>query len=105
MSTFTTSNYIKKEQIKSGEKLVLTIAGHDKENVGSKEDPDNKWVLHFEEIEEKLTLNKTRGEALTEAFGSYEMDDWTGKKIAVYVDPNVKYGGKKVGGLAVEAVK
>ncbi len=105
MSVFSTSKYIKKESVKPGEAVVLTIAGHGKENVGTTEQPDEKWTLSFDEIEEKLTLNSTRGNELGGGFGSYEMDDWTGKQIEVYVDPNVKFGGKRVGGLAVRVHK
>lgn len=102
MATFTTSPYVKKEQLKEGEELHLTIQSYAKEEVGNEEDgKESKWVLSFEEIEEKLILNKSRGEAIAAATGSFEMDDWIGKKIALYNDPTVKFGGKKVGGLAV----
>lgn len=103
MATFTTSNYIKKESVTKP--IQLTVAGHEKKNVGTDEKPDMKWVLSFEEIDELLTLNKTRGEQLAEDFGTFEMDDWNGRKVEVYVDPSVKYAGKKVGGLAVKGIK
>jgi hypothetical protein len=103
VSVFSTSSYLKKEAVTKP--ITLTIAGHEKKNVGTDEKPDMKWVLSFEEIEEQLTLNKTRGEQLIEDFGSSEMDDWNGRQIEVYVDPSVKYAGKKVGGLAVKGIK
>lgn len=101
MATFTTSAYIKKEQIKEGTELHLTISAYAKEEVKNEDEVQQKWVLSFEEIEEKLILNKSRGEAIAAATGSFEMDDWIGKRIALYNDPTVKFGGKKVGGLAV----
>ena len=101
MSTFTTSQYIKKEQIKEDSELQLTIASYAKEEVKNEDEVQQKWVVSFEEIEEKLILNKSRGEAIAAAVGSFEMDDWIGKKIAVLNDPTVKFGGKKVGGLTV----
>lgn len=103
MAKFTTSNFLKKETFEDGEELTLTMAGYAKENVGTDDEPDQKWTLHFDEIEEKLPLNKTRGTAIAEKYG-YEMDHWIGKQIVVYVDPTVQFGGKRVGGLAVRAV-
>ena len=103
MSVFKTSQYIKKEEVTKP--IVLTIAGHEKRNVGSEEKPDHKFVLFFEEIEDLLTLNSTRGNQLVEDFGDGEMDNWNGRKVEIYVDPNVKYANKKVGGLAVRGIK
>ena len=103
MAVFKTSQYIKKEEIK--QPITLTIAAYEKRNVGSEESPDHKWCLLFEEVEDALTLNATRGNQLTEDFGDGEMDNWIGRKVEIYVDPSVKYAGKKVGGLAVRGIK
>ena len=102
VAIFTTSQYIKKEQLPVKQDLPLTIAGYVKEEVGTDKEPKQAWVLSFEEVEERLILNKTKGDAIAAAVGgSYDMDDWVGKKIALYVDPNIMYSGKKVGGIAV----
>lgn len=105
MSVYTTSDYIKKEQIKVGDALVLTIAGHQREVVGKDKEAKNVWTLTFEECEERLILNKTNATILAEAFDSWEMDDWTGKQIELYNNPSVMFSGKKVGGLSVRAHK
>jgi hypothetical protein len=38
-------------------------------------------------------------------FNSEDTDDWTGKKIVLYNDPNVSYAGKIIGGIRVRAPK
>lgn len=83
--------------------LVLTIAGVEKIPVGRGEDAEDKWTLFFEEDQRGVTLNKSRQEQLTEIVGSSFSEKWIGKKVSLVVDPNVKFGGKKVGGLAFEA--
>ena len=34
-----------------------------------------------------------------------EADDWIGKEVILYVDPNVSYGGKVTGGLRLKSAK
>jgi hypothetical protein len=103
VSVFSTSQYIKKESLT--EPVTLTIASYEKRNVGTEEKPDHKWCLFFEEIDEILTLNSTRGYQLAGDFNDPEMDHWVGRKVRLYVDPKVMYAGKKVGGIAVEGLK
>lgn len=83
--------------------LPLTIAGVEKIQVGKGDDAEDKWTVFFEEDQRGVTLNKSRQEQLTEITGSTFSEKWIGKRVHLVVDPNVKFGGKKVGGLAFEA--
>lgn len=98
------SKYLKKEDI--GEGKLYTVAGFKKENLAQEgEPPEYKWVMRFEEAEKPLVLNSTNIQLCEKAFGSDDTDDWIGKKLVLYVDENVSFGGKIVGGIRVRAQK
>ena len=59
---------------------------------------DRRWVLFFKELDKGMVLNTTGIRMLEKAFGD-ESDDWVGKRVTIYVDPNVSYKGQVVGGL------
>jgi hypothetical protein len=40
-------------------------------------------------------------EALTEITGTDDYEQWSDIPIQLYVDPDVKYGGKKTGGIRI----
>ena len=68
-------------------------------------DPENKWCVVFHEFEKPLVLNFTNLQVCAKVCGSEDTDDWTGKRVVLYVDPNVSYQGKIVGGIRIRAPK
>ena len=68
-------------------------------------EPDNKFALHFDELEKPLVLNSTNGQIIAAITGSQESDGWAGKKIVLYNDPNISFGGKLTGGIRCRAPK
>lgn len=64
-----------------------------------------RWALHFRELDKPMILNSTNGQIIAKITGSEESDDWDGKQIVLYHDPNVSFGGKLVGGIRVRAPK
>ena len=95
------SDWMKKEDI-SAEGVDLEIARVSKELVGQEQEV--KFALHFVESDYlPLLLNRTNVRILVDLFG-IESDDWRGRKVRVYADPNVSFGGKRVGGVRVGAV-
>ena len=103
-SQMTSSKYLKQDDI--GEGKLVTIKGLRKANVAPDDEPvENKWTMLFEELEKPLVLNATNIQLTERACGSDDTDDWIGKQIVLYVDPNVSYGGKIVGGIRVRARK
>lgn len=62
-------------------------------------------VVFFKELEQGVVACKEALIQLTEIFETEETDDWTGKKVTLFADPNVKYAGKRVGGLRFKQVE
>src|SRR5574343_1370313 len=102
-STMGTSKFLKKEDVE-GPKLV-TIAGFQRVNVAQEgEEPEQKWTVSFDELEKPMVLNSTNRAILERTFGP-DTDDAIGKSIVIYVDDNISFGGKLVGGLRLRAPK
>lgn len=84
--------------------VLVTITSYDEVNVAKEgAEQDLRWTLLFKEFEKPLVLNSTNGQIIAAITGSEEFDDWIGKKIVIYVDPNVSFGGKLVGGIRCRA--
>jgi len=96
------SSYLKQTDFtESG--FIVTVAKIEKKNVArDDEPPEDKWVVHFREFDKGMVLNSTNINALAKACDSDDTDDWVGKEVVVYVDPNVGYGGKTTGGLRIK---
>ncbi len=96
------SKFLKKEDFP--EPVTLTIKDVSKENVGLDNKPEYKWVMRFREVGKPLVLNKTNIKRAAKACGSDDSDDWIGKKIVVYNDEEVEFGGEQTGGIRLRAV-
>jgi hypothetical protein len=95
------SKYLKKEDL-NGKRVLVTIDRVEVEDVGQGEQQERKPVVYFDEYEKGLVLNKGNADAMTEAAGGDdEMDNWRGVRVVLYVDANVMFAGKRVGGLRV----
>jgi hypothetical protein len=98
------SKFLKKEDVGRG--VLGTIAGCVRHNVAKEgAEPEQKWCLTFQEIDKPLVLNATNVQLCEQIFGSDDTDDWVGKRIVLYTDPNVSYQGKLIGGIRVRAPK
>lgn len=92
-----TGEYLKKEDL---EKPVLaTISGASIEAIG--EEKESKLVIHFKEDIKSLVANKTNLQLMAALFQSDDTDNWLGRKIVLYNDPTIMFGGKVVGGVRV----
>lgn len=96
------SKFLRKEDF--DEDQVCTIKDCKLEQVGKEESPEERWVLYFREREKGMVLNITTIRVLEQAYGG-DTDHWIGNKVMVYVDPNVSFGGKVVGGLRLRMPK
>lgn len=96
------SKYLKKEDFE--EDTLLTIKGIEHEQVGG-ESGSMKYVMYFRELEKGLVLNATNIQMCAKAIGADNSDDWMGKKIVVFVDPSISFGGKIVGGLRIRGTR
>jgi hypothetical protein len=98
------SKFLRKEDIGRG--ALVTITGCISKNTAMEgAPPEHKWCLTFRELEKPLVLNSTNIQLCEQICGSDNTDDWVGKQIVLYVDPNVSYGGKLIGGIRVRKSK
>ena len=93
------SDYMRKEDFPKPE--LLTISGASVEKVGE----DERLIIHFKESEKSLVANKTNLQLLAVFYGSDDTDDWMAKKVVLWNDPTVMYGGKPIGGIRVRLPK
>lgn len=104
ISEMKSSKFLKKEDV--GEGTVCTIEGVSQENVAKEgADPEMKWCLHFTNLDKPLVLNTTNMQLIAKFLKSEDTDDWEGKKIILYDDPSVSFGGKLTGGIRVREFK
>lgn len=103
------SNYLKKEDCDPP--LLVTIDHLTQKNIALEGDPpDMKYVLHFKSTGlgadiKPMIINSTNAQLIARAVGSEETEDWEGKEVVLFHDPNVSYQGKLVGGIRVRAKK
>ena len=60
--------------------------------VGQGAEQEEKFIVHFDEFDKGLVLNKTNGNLIAAQHGT-ETDDWIGKKVVLTVE-DVAYQGK-----------
>lgn len=95
------SPYLKKEDV-TGE-LAVTIAHVAMEDIGQGDDQERKPVVYFEGKDRGMVLNKGNAQAIAEIAGNDEMNAWPGVQIVLYVDKNIAFQGKRVGGIRVKS--
>jgi hypothetical protein len=95
------SNYMAKEDVPHP--ITLTIAKVAMEKLEFEGELSVKpCVMWAEEDAKCMILNRGNAGVLANLYGD-DTDGWTGKKVEVYVDANVMYMGRIVGGLRVRA--
>lgn len=103
-----TSKYLKKEDVGNG--TIATIMKLDQQDVSMENEPsDMKYVMYFKENlangENKgMVLNWTNIQLCARACGSEETQEWVGKQVELYDDPNVSFAGKLTGGIRIRPV-
>jgi hypothetical protein len=102
VSEMIVSKFLRKEDF--DEDQICTIKGVSQENVGRDDSDEMRWALWFKERPKAMILNVTSIRVLETAYGP-DTDMWVGNKVMVYVDPNVSFGGKVVGGLRLRTPK
>jgi hypothetical protein len=63
-----------------------------------------RWVLFFRELDKGLVLNTTNIRTLEKAFGA-DSDDWRGRRVTLYIDPEITFRGEVVGGLRIRVAQ
>jgi hypothetical protein len=95
------SKYLTKEDVTHPK--VFTIAAVVKEEFEGEEGKREKPIVYFSDDESKpMVLNSGNWLTIEELYGE-DSDDWCGKRVELYNDPNVMFGKKRVGGIRVRA--
>src|SRR4051812_24294275 len=103
LSEMIESKYLRKEDLKGGD-VIVTITKIGQVNVAVEDaPPELKWAARMKEFSKPLVLNGTNLQLLAKACASEDTDDWIGRQVVLYVDDNVSFGGRIVGGLRVRA--
>jgi len=94
------SKYLRKDDV--GEDGVnLTIAGFKRETLEGDHGDEEKTIMGFVESEDykPMVLNKTNSQLIPIVTGAATPAEAKGKKVNVYNDPTISFGGKITGGL------
>ena len=95
------SNFLAKEDCP----LTVTIAGMASTEIEGDHGIERRTILKFQEDVKPLVLNQTNKELLKHATGATTVGGLKGKRIEVYNDPSIMFGGKMVGGIRVRAAQ
>lgn len=98
------SKFLKKDDVVTP--VLWTVQSCTQMNVAKDgADAEMKWCLTFRESDKPLVLNSTNIQLCQKVFESDDTDHWIGKRLVLYVDPNVSYAGKITGGIRVRKPK
>lgn len=98
------SKFLKKDDV--AKPMLVTVRTVEQRNVAQQgADPEMKWCLTFTDEDKPLVLNSTNIQLCQRIFESDDTDHWLNKRLVLYVDPNVSYAGKIVGGIRVRKPK
>ena len=90
---FMDKNYLGSWDVPEGSDLVLTIDHAARDDVKNERGSERKLTIHFVEDKKPMILNATNSKRITEAYGSPKVEDWAGKKIAIYTEKVTAFGG------------
>jgi hypothetical protein len=103
---FNGGKFLKSEDVEAaGGEMTLTISKVERKEYEDNGKKEVKGVLSFADDDHQLSLNVTNTNILIGMFGARNIDvAWLGKKITIYVDPNISFSGKIVKGLRIRNI-
>ncbi len=97
------SKYLKQGDVP--DPITVTFHSLKKVNVArDDEDPDYRWTAKFNEFPKPMVLNVTNLKRTAKALGD-DTEDWLGKQMELYCDPDIEFGGNIVGGLRLRGIR
>ena len=104
IDTMVESKYLKQADFPSP--ALVTVRGMKQMNFAKQGQPaEIKWVIFFEEFEKGMVCGSTNRQLCANALGSKMTEDWVGKQVVVYNNPEVMFGNEVTGGLRIRARK
>jgi len=93
-------HYLKKEDLSDPVNTELLWVKEETVTTPGK-DTTTRLVAYFEGLSKGLVLNTANCETLREMTGTVDPNEWKDVALQLYVDPDVTYGGKKIGGIRI----
>lgn len=90
---FMDKNYLGSWDVPDDEDLILTIDKCARDDVKNERGSEKKLTLHFVEDYKPMILNATNSKAISEAVGSTKVEDWAGKRVAIFTQKVTAFGG------------
>lgn len=98
------SKYLAKDDV-GEDGVILTIKGFKTETIKGDNGDEEKIVMYFEEPDFKpMIVNRTNAQLISIATGAAVAGEARGKKVVVYNDPTISFGGKITGGIRIKKV-
>jgi len=94
------AKYLKKEDVPSPVNTSILWTKEEEVTAPGK-GTEKRLVLYFDGVKKGLVLNMANAEALAEITGTDDYEKWADTRVQLYVDPDVTYGGKKIGGIRI----
>ena len=95
---YSDGQFLKKENVNPPQVWTITDVKEQTVTTPGKE-PKEKLVLFFDGTKKGLVLNMSQGDALLDMTGQEDPEEWIGQRVELFVDDNVAYAGKRVGGV------
>jgi hypothetical protein len=93
-------HYLKKEDLSDPVDTELLWVKEEEVTPPGK-DTTTRLVAYFEGLSKGLPLNTANSETLLEITGTDDPNEWKDVAVQLIVDPDVTYGGKKIGGIRI----
>jgi len=94
------AQYLKKEDLSDPVDTELLWVKEEMVTARGK-DTTTRLVAYFEGLSKGLVLNMANCETLLEITETDDPNEWKDVALQLYVDPDVTYGGKKIGGIRI----
>jgi hypothetical protein len=94
------ATYLKKEDLPEPVDTSLLWIKEERVTAPGK-DTNTRLVAYLDGLAKGLVLNTANCETLAELTGTDDYEKWVDIPVQLYVDPDVKYGGKKTGGIRI----
>ena len=94
------ATYLKKEDLSDPVDTALLWIKEEKVTAPGK-GARTRLVAYFDGLIKGLVINMANAETLAELTGTDDYEKWADTTVQLYVDPDVKYGGKKTGGIRI----
>ncbi len=95
---YSDGQFLKKEDVSPPQVWTITDVREQTVTAPGKE-PKDKLVLFFDGTKKGLVLNISNGDVLYDMTRQDDPEEWIGQRVELYVDDNVAYAGKRVGGV------